>query len=165
MEVEFGSVMSPLCILVVFPTLRAWLASPQLRAEELFRSHGCRLAKDSPRELLQPLSVSSSHISMVPTRALFTFPAVQRFPDNLNSVGRGPEPQLEMSMQLWKRGSKVIFHGNCGVVGIRRGELKQANPCACAGAAPKASRAPKVSFTDTKIQYGVVAFSGALVSL
>lgn len=162
---EFGSVMSPLCILVVFLTLRAWLASPRLWAKELFCSHGSRVAKDSPWELLQPLSVSSSRISVVPTWALFTFPAVQRFPNNLNSMGCGPEPQLKMSMQLWKRGSKVIFHGNRGVVGIQRGEMKQANPCACAGAAPKASRAPKVSFKDTKIQYGVVSFSGALVSL
>lgn len=34
--------------------------------------------------------------------------------------------------------------------------MKQANPCACAGAAPEASHTSGKSFVDTKIQHWVV---------
>lgn len=48
---------------------------------------------------------------------------------------------------------------------IPRGELKQANPCACVGAALEVSRALQESFTDTSIQCWLVDFSRALGSL
>lgn len=142
----FGSAVTPLLLFAQPP--RPWLAFPQPWPSWCCAAMGAEVQRGCFSH------ASSSHTSMVPPQPF---------------MACGLEPQLKTSMQpyffWWKRYCLVILHGNYSVARVPRGEPKQANPCACAGAALEVSHPLQESFTDSNIQRWLVDFSRALGSL